>query len=80
MKETEYKIHYKNFDRLKDILGVYLIRNLDNNTLKIGITDNLPKRYKQIIKTFNFCGSTPKLKIECYIEYKNNLQLEQFFA
>lgn len=78
MKENkDYKIHYKNFENLK-MNGVYLIRNLDNNTLKIGITDNLPRRYKEIIKTFNFCGSIPNLKIECYIEYNSNLQLEQF--
>lgn len=77
IENKDYKIHYKNFDRLK-MKGVYLIRNLDNKTLKIGITDNLPRRYKEIIKTFNFCGSAPKLQIECYIEYIHNEELEKF--
>jgi len=78
MKETEYKLHYNNLDKLKEEIGVYLIRNLDNNKLKIGITNNLVRRFKEITKSFNFCGTSPKLKIECYIEYKNNEILEQF--
>ena len=77
MNKTEYKLHYDGFENL-EIKGVYLIRNEDNNKLKIGITNNLPRRLKEIRKSFQFCGTIPKLKIECYIEYKHNLELEQF--
>lgn len=77
MNETEYELYYDKFEELK-CKGVYLIRNLDNNTLKIGITDNLPRRFKEINKSFKFCGTEPNLKIECFIKYENNLDLERF--
>lgn len=77
MKETEYKLHYGGYDDLKT-KGVYLIRNEDNNKLKIGITANLPRRLKEIKKSFQFCGTIPKLEIEGYIEYEYNLELEQY--
>ncbi|HBJ1650352.1 TPA: GIY-YIG nuclease family protein [Clostridium botulinum] len=77
MKKIEYKLHYENIKELKTE-GVYLLRNLDNNKLKIGITNNTKRRLHQIEKSFNFCGSIPKLNFECFIEYKHNLDLEQF--
>jgi hypothetical protein len=77
MKKEEYKLHYENFELLKTE-GVYLIRNLDNYKLKIGITNDIIRRLHEIKKSFQFCGTTPKLDIECFIEYKYNLELEQF--
>lgn len=77
IKDIDYKIHYSNFNELK-VKGVYLIRNLDNKKLKIGITDNLPRRFKQINNSFSFCGVNTNLKIECYIEYEYNLELERY--
>jgi len=55
-----------------------LIKNKDNDKLKIGITNNLMRRLSEIKKSFQFCGVIPELDIECYIEYKHNLELEQY--
>jgi hypothetical protein len=78
MKEIEYKLHYDNFDTINRIEGVYLLRNLDNNKLKIGSSINLNDRIKVIESNFRFCGIEPHLKIECFIEFKHNLELEKF--
>lgn len=77
MKEIEYKLHYVDYENLK-IEGVYLIRNTESDKLKIGITNNLMRRLSEIQKSFQFCGVIPELKIECFIEYKHNLELEQY--
>ena len=77
MKEIEYKIHYDNLDKLK-IEGVYLIRNLENNKLKIGKTNDLTRRLSDIKSSFKFCGTPPNLKVECFIEYTHSIELEQF--
>jgi hypothetical protein len=77
IKDKDYKLHYDNFDKIK-VNGVYLIRNLDNNSLKIGMTDNLKRRLKEIGKSFQFCGVIPKLEVEVFIEYKYNYELEQY--
>ncbi|NFH01625.1 GIY-YIG nuclease family protein, partial [Clostridium botulinum] len=76
INNLEYKLHYNNFENLKE--GVYLLRNLDNYKLKIGITNKLERRLKEIKKSFQFCGTKPSLKIECYIECVHNLELEKF--
>lgn len=78
IKDKDYKIHYKYLDKLGELAGVYLLRNLDNNELKIGSTENLNNRIKDIEKSFRFCGINPRLKAECFIEYNNNLDLERF--
>jgi hypothetical protein len=77
IKDKEYKLHYENFEDIKTE-GAYLIRNLDNNNLKIGITNDLERRLKEIKKSFQFCGIEPHLKVECFIEYKDNINLESY--
>lgn len=77
MKETEYKLYCDNLESL-ELTGVYLLRNLDNKKLKIGSTENLNKRIKDIESNFRFCGIEPHLKAECFIEFKHNLELEKF--
>ena len=74
----EYKIYKEDFDRCKN-KGVYLIRNLDNGLLKIGKAKNINRRFKEIKSSFKFCGNTPNLKIESFIEYDNNGELESYF-
>lgn len=71
------KIYYDNLECL-ELKGVYLIRNLENRLLKIGICSNLKERYKSIKKQFSFCGTDPNLKIECFIEYGYNRELEAY--
>ena len=74
-----YKIHTNKEDLENlQLKGVYLIRNLNNTMLKIGIADNLKKRFKNLIGTFKHCGENPNLKIECFIEYEHNYELEQW--
>lgn len=77
MLKKEYNIHYDNLNKL-DLRGIYLIRNLDNNLLKIGKCNNLSDRFKQIQKTFRFCGILPNLKIECFIEFDEIDFLESY--
>ena len=76
IENKNYKIH-NNTEDLENLnlKGVYLIRNLDNNMLKIGIANNLSRRFKEIENSFRFCGVVPNLKIECFIEYEHNYEL-----
>ena len=78
IKDKDYKIHFENLESIKDIKGVYLLRNLDTGKLKIGTTKDVTRRLQQIIKSFQFCGTIPKLEIECFIEYGYSLELERF--
>lgn len=71
------KIYYDNLEELK-LNGVYLIRNLDNNLLKIGRCSDLQRRFKEIKGAFKHIGVDPNLKIECFIEYEYNTQLERY--
>lgn len=71
------KIYYDNLETL-NLKGVYLIRNLDNNLLKIGKCNNLKRRFTEIQKSFNFVGQDHNLKIECFIEFNENSQLERY--
>ena len=73
----EIKLHYNNLEGLQEA-GVYLIRNKDNDLLKIGYCNNLERRLKEIIKSFNFTGQDPQLKIECFIECKHYKELEKY--
>ena len=75
----EYIVHNTNEDleSLK-LQGVYLIRNLDNNMLKIGVASNLSRRFKQLISTFKHVGQKPNLKIECFIECEDTYSLESY--
>lgn len=77
-ENKDFKIYYHNFDKLKNEIGLYLIRNSDNNKLKIGITNNLQRRLKEIQKSFQFCGVIPKLNVECFIKYEHNAELEEY--
>lgn len=74
----KYKIHTENLEESK-LKGVYLIRNLENKLLKIGVCSNLSNRFKQIKSTFRHCGNIPELKIECLIECNENFELEKYF-
>lgn len=58
--------------------GVYLIRNLDNGLLKIGRCNNLARRFKEIVRSFNFCGVEPRLEVECFLGYNNEVDLELY--
>lgn len=71
----EIKLHYNNLEELQ-LKGVYLIRNLDNNLLKIGICKNLKDRFIGIKRTFKHIGLEPNLNIECFIECGYNAELE----
>lgn len=73
----EIKLYYNNLEELQKE-GVYLIRNKDNDLLKIGYCNNLERRLKEIIKSFNFTGQDPQLKIECFIECKHYKELEKY--
>lgn len=73
----EVKIHYDNLEELT-LKGVYLIRNKDNNLLKIGYCKDFKKRFKEIISSFNFVGYIPTLKIECFIECEYYQDLEKY--
>lgn len=71
------KVYYDNLNNL-ELKGVYVIRNLDNELLKIGICKNLKRRFKEIQNNFNFVGQNSNLKIECFIECDNNLEIEKY--
>lgn len=58
--------------------GVYFIKNLNNNLVKIGMTENIKRRYKEITSSFKHCGIEPNLKIVGFIETKYQKELENF--
>lgn len=72
------KIHRGENLQENNFRGVYLIRNLDNRLLKIGKCNNLARRFKEITRSFNFCGVEPKLEIEGFLEYDNEADLEMY--
>lgn len=72
------KIHKGENLQENNFRGVYLIRNLDNDLLKIGRCNNLARRFKEIVKSFNFCGVEPRLTIECFLEYDYEIDLELY--
>lgn len=74
---NNYTIHYDNLENI-ELRGLYLIRNLDNNMLKIGVSNNLKSRINEIRSGFKFCGIEPHLKIECFIETIHYYKLENF--
>ena len=58
--------------------GVYLIRNKQNGLLKIGRTNNIERRYGEIIKSFEFCGmSASDIILEKFIECSEEVRLER---
>ena len=58
--------------------GVYLIRNKQNGLLKIGRTNNIERRYGEIIKSFEFCGiSASNIILEKFIECSEEVRLER---
>lgn len=58
--------------------GVYLIRNRQNGLLKIGRTNNIERRYGEIIKSFEFCGmSASNIILEKFIECSDEVRLER---
>ena len=79
IENLDYKIHTskENLENL-ELKGLYLIRNLDNNMLKIGVAENLKNRFKGLTSTFKHCGFSPKLNIECFIECEDNYGLENY--
>lgn len=72
------KIHKGKNLQENEFCGVYLIRNLDNNLLKIGRCNNLARRFKEITSSFRFCGTSPNLNIECFLEYPYEKDLELY--
>lgn len=62
----------------KEIKGVYIIKNLENNLIKIGRANNLKKRFKGILTTFRFCAKDDKLILVAFIEHDNNIELESY--
>jgi hypothetical protein len=77
LKDNDYKIYYDDLESL-NLKGLYLIRNIDNNKIKIGICSNLSRRFSEIENSFKFCGIDPNIKIECFIECIINYDLEQY--
>lgn len=75
IEDNNYKIHSEDLENI-ELKGVYLIRNLDNKMLKIGVANNLKSRINEIRSNFKFCGIIPNIKIECFIEINNNYKLE----
>ena len=58
--------------------GVYLIRNKQNGLLKIGRTNNIERRYGEIVKSFEFCGMTASnIILEKFIECSEEVRLER---
>lgn len=70
-------IHFDNLEEL-ELKGLYLIRNLNNNNIKIGICNNLKLRFNEIRNSFRFCGIEPNLKIECFVETRHHYKLESY--
>lgn len=62
----------------KNIAGVYFIKNNDNGYIKIGKTENISKRYKQINLSFKHCGIDPNLSLVGFIETSYHRELEYF--
>lgn len=62
----------------KNIGGVYFIKNNDNGLIKIGKTENISKRYKQINSSFKHCGMNPNLSLVGFVETKYHRELEYF--
>ena len=75
--KNEYTIIY-NIEQVKNrkIKGVYFIRNLDNDYVKIGMTKDIFKRYKKIKNDFKFCGINPNLQLEVIIECEDYKEVE----
>lgn len=57
---------------------VYLIRNNDNGLLKIGYTNNVDRRLKEIEKRFEFTGVKSNLVVEYLFEHEDYIGLETF--
>lgn len=72
-----YKIITENLQNNNN-QGVYFIRNKANNLLKIGRTQNLKTRFKNIESSFKFCGVEINLNIELFIECDFSLKLEKY--
>ena len=66
-------IHKEEDLETKELSGLYLIRNLDTNALKIGITNNLQDRFEGLIATFKHVGINPRLKVECFLECETDI-------
>ena len=70
-------IKFSNFDNTTGE-GIYLIRNKNNNLLKIGLTNDINRRIKDIKSNFKFFGEKPNLELECFIECDNNFEVEKY--
>lgn len=66
-------IHKEEGLETKELSGLYLIRNLDTNALKIGITNNLQSRFEGLIATFKHVGINPRLRVECFLECETDI-------
>ena len=66
-------IHKEEGLETKRLSGLYLIRNLNTNALKIGITNNLQGRFEGLIATFKHVGINPRLKVECFLECETDI-------
>ena len=76
MDISNYDIYFEDLENL-ELKGLYLVRNLDNNMLKIGVANNLKSRINEIKSGFKFCGINPNIKVECFIETNHHYKLEK---
>lgn len=83
LRNIEYVNNCRMIDENKQISIVYFIRNQYTGLLKIGKTNNLPRRIKEIKNTFTFLGmDTQELVLEAisYCPYgMNNTDVEKYY-
>ena len=83
--DKEYRIDYincnyainNNYNSITTNSGVYFILNKSNNLIKIGCTNNIQKRFKQIKGQFRHLGLDDNIELVKYIETDNYKQLEK---
>ena len=83
--DKEYRIEYincnyainNNYNSITTNSGVYFILNKSNNLIKIGCTNNIQKRFKQIKGQFRHLGLDDNIELFKYIETDNYKQLEK---
>lgn len=57
--------------------GLYIIKNNENNLIKIGITQNISQRIRGLKTTFNHCGIPCDLELLYYVQDVDNVKLEK---
>lgn len=83
--DKEYRMEYincnydinNNYNSITTNSGVYFILNKSNNLIKIGCTNNIQKRFKQIQGQFRHLGLDNDIELVNYIETKDYKKLEK---